>query len=422
MEGSKPMHIAVLGAGVVGLATAYYLVRDGHRVTLIEREAGVGLGTSFANGGQLSYSYVAPLAGPGVLPKIPPWLLRRDSPLRLHPRLDPQQWLWLAQFVRACSARQADLTTRRLLALSFYSRAMMAALTHAQPLNFDHTKRGKLIAYSDGASFDAARRLMAYQHSLGCEQEALSAAQCLELEPALVDLRARLSGGIFTPSEEAGDCYEFCLELERLLLAAGVKIALDSEIRGLTLRGGAVVAVETAQGPVACDAAVLTLGAASPGLMRKLGVRLPIYPLKGYSLTAPVPADGRVPRISVTDYKKRIVYALLGDELRVAGMADIAGFDTTPDPARLALLLREARRAFPAAAHWDNAKTWCGLRPATPKGPPILGPTGHAGLWLNVGHGALGFTLALGSGKVVADLIAGRSPAIGLDGLTLATM
>lgn len=416
------MHIAVLGAGVVGLASALFLCRDGHRITVVEREAGVGLGTSFANGGQLSYSYVTPLAGPGVLPKIPPWLLRRDSPLRLHPRLDPGQWLWLAQFVRACTRSQADLTTRRLLALSFYSRALMAELTQSQPLSFDHTRRGKLIVYSTVESLESARRLMVFQRSLGCEQDALNTPQCLALEPALADLGARLTGGIFTPSEEAGDCYEFCLELERLLRARGVEFMLETEARELIVRAGAVAGVATSRGTVDCDAAILTLGAASPAMTSKLGVRLPIYPLKGYSLTAPARAAGRVPRLSVTDYQKRIVYALLGDELRVAGMADIAGHDTTPDPARVELLLREARAAFPEAADWDHAKSWCGLRPATPKGPPILGATSCRGLWLNVGHGALGFTLALGSAGVVADLIAGRKPAIALDGLTLDTM
>lgn len=416
------MHIAVLGAGVVGLASALYLERDGHRVTIIERERGVGLGTSFANGGQLSYSYVAPLAGPGVLPKIPPWLLRGDSPLRLHLKFDPQQWRWLAQFVRACTRGQADLTTRRLLALSFYSRAMMGELTQTQPLAFDHTRRGKLIVHSNSESLGAARRLMAYQRALGCEQQPLTAAQCLELEPALADLGARLVGGIFTPSEEAGDCYEFCLELERLLRARGAEIMLETEVRELIVRQRAVAGVVTSRGQLECDAAVLTLGAASPALMRKLGIRLPVYPLKGYSLTAPAAANGRTPILSVTDYQKRIVYASLGDELRVAGMADIAGFDTTPDPQRVALLLREAQSAFPGAADWDRATSWCGLRPATPKGPPILGATPYRGLWLNVGHGALGFTLALGSGRVVADLIIDRPPSVNLDGLTLATM
>jgi D-amino-acid dehydrogenase len=426
------VRVTVLGAGVVGLATAYYLVRDGHDVRVIDRNDGVALETSFANGAQLSYSYVAPLAGPGVLPKIPPWLLRRDSPLRFYPRSDPHQWSWLIEFVRACNARQSDLTTRRLLALSFYSRRLMADLQAVEAIEFGHARNGKLVVHSDPKGFDAARRLVDFQRSLGCEQEALSREQSFTLEPALADDRSRLSrrlvGAIFTPSEEVGDCYRFCVGLERRLMALGVRFVLGTTISRLARSGSRVTHVETSGGDLVSDAFVLALGAQSPWLARPLGIRLPVYPLKGYSLTLPVPANATSPRISITDFKRKVVYAPLthanGEALRVAGMADIAGYSTRPDPVRVAQLVAEARAAFPRATDFaaplDAMQPWTGLRPATPKGSPLLGATPISNLFINCGQGALGWTLALGSGRLVADAIEGRQSEIPLEELALA--
>jgi D-amino-acid dehydrogenase len=413
------MKVLVLGGGVVGLAAAYALARDGHEVAVVERNAGVGLETSYANGGQLSYSYVAPLAGPGVLPKIPPWLLRRDAPLRFRPALDWRQWRWCLEFVLACSRRQADLTTRRLLRLAYYSRAQMHRFVAAEQVEFDYVRNGKLVVHSDPASFDSARRLVEYQASLGSEQEALDADACVALEPALAAMRRRLVGGIHTPSEDAGDCYAFCLGLERILRAGGASFLLNTEIRRLLRLRDRIIGVETSAGVLEADRYVLALGAASPWLVRPLGLRLPIYPLKGYSLTLPVGPAQRAPRISITDFKKKIVYARLGDELRVAGMADLAGDDATIDEARVATLLDETRAAFPEASDYSRLKPWCGLRPATPRGAPILGATPYPNLVLDCGQGALGFTLALGCARVVADVVAGRAPEVPLDGMTL---
>lgn len=414
------MRILVLGAGVVGLCTAYFLARDGHDVTVVEREHGVGLGTSFANGGQLSYSYVAPLAGPGVLPKIPPWLLRRDAPLRFVPALDPDQWRWLLQFVLACTRAQANQTTRRLLALSFYSRALTRELATDQSIAFDYVRNGKLVVHAEQESFDAARRLLDYQRSLGCEQEALDADACVAHEPALAAMRARLVGGILTPSEDAGDCYKFCLGLERVLRRNNhpVQFLMNAAVKRILHFDRRIIGVETEAGVLEADAYVLALGTASPRLVRRLGMYLPVYPLKGYSLTLPIPPGGIAPRVSITDYQKKIVYARLGDELRVAGFADVAGYEAAIDEHRIALLVEEVRRSFPQASDWSRLRPWCGLRPATPKGTPILGRTPYDNLFLNVGQGALGFTLAMGSGKIVADLIADRAPAVPLDGFT----
>ncbi len=422
------MRVIVLGAGVTGLTTAYFLARDGHQVEIIERQDGVAREASFANGAQLSYSYVAPLAGPGVLPKIPPWLLRADSPLRFYPKLDPQQWRWLIEFVLACNRRQSESSTRRLLELSFFSRTLMHAFVREEAIDFGYARNGKLVLYSEQANFDGARRLLDFQRQLGCEQETLDRDACFALEPALAHpdsaLARRIVGGIHTPSEEVGDCYRFCVGMEQRLKDLGVRLRLNTTILALDAKDGKISAVLTSAGRVGADCFVLSLGTQSPLLVRPLGMRLPIYPLKGYSVTLPANEGASAPQlgVSITDFKRKIVYAPLagdgGGALRVAGMADIAGYSNDPDPARLNLLFSEAKAAFPAATDYSRGpqamQPWAGLRPATPKGTPLIGRSACTNLILNCGHGALGWTLALGSARIAADLAAGREPAFDL--------
>jgi len=419
---THPMHVLVLGAGVTGLATAWYLREDGHAVTVVERNEDVALESSFANGGQLSYSYVAPLAGPGVLSKLPSWLLRGDSPIRFRPRLDPDQWRWLAQFVRACTQHKSELSTRRLLALSFLSRDLMRQLQISEPgLQFSHSNAGKLVVHRKRASFNAALRLLDYQRSLGCEQQALDTRECVQKEPALAHLAGQLEGGIFTPGEDSGDCYQFCVAMTRLLRARGVEFLLGTKVTALRRTRGGSRRVEVLAGNkvIEADQIVLAAGAPSAVLLKPLGVRVPLYPLKGYSLTTQVASDGRAPHISITDFERKIVYARLGDRLRIAGMADVTGRSADIDPSRVATLRAESAAAFPHAGNFDEATVWCGLRPATPHSTPIIDSTQYENLWLNLGQGALGFTLALASGRSIADLIAKRRPAVPLDGFTL---
>jgi D-amino-acid dehydrogenase len=418
------MRVCVLGAGVIGITTAYYLNRAGHQVTVVERNAHAGLETSYANGGQLSYSYVAPLAGPGVIPKIPPWLLRRDSPLRFYPRFDFDQWRWCLKFVAACNRPQAEISTVYLLRLAYYSRDLIHAIVAAEPINFDFRRNGKLVIFSDQESFDGARRTLDFQREHGSEQSALLRDAVLEREPALAHIAARIVGGIYTPSEDAGDCHDFCVAMEALLRARGVHFMTDTEV--LAIERGAdrsIRCVRTSTGEVTADAFVLALGAANAWQAKQLGFYLPIYPLKGYSLTvntggASNPAG--VPRISVTDSKFKVVYALLGDELRIAGMADIAGYDRSLQADRIALLTAHAKATFPDAADYrGELQPWAGLRPATPKGTPVIGASPYRNLFLNTGHGALGWTLASACAKIVADQIDGKPAAISLEGLTL---
>ena len=415
------MRVIVLGAGVVGMAAAWYLWRDGHQVTVVERNRGVGLETSFANGGQLSYSYVAPLASPSVIPKIPPWLLRRDSPLRFRPEIDPDQWRWCLEFLAACNQRTADETTRRLLRLAFYSRDLMHELVREQSIDFDYVQNGKLVVHTQKESFESAVRLMEYQGTLGAEQRALDPRECVEIEPALGHMAARIAGAIHTPSEDVGDTYKFCNELARLMTSGPnpVTIHYRAEVSRILPWRGKLMGVETSIGVFEADHYVMALGTNAPYLLKPLGIRVPVYPLKGYSLTLPVTDDRGAPRISVTDFKRKVVYARIGDDLRVAGMADLSGRRAVIDIERVDQLVDEVRNTFPAATDFRSLSPWCGMRPATPRGTPVVGATPHSNLWLDVGHGALGFTLALATGRIVADLAAGRPPALPLDGFTL---
>jgi D-amino-acid dehydrogenase len=415
------MKVLVLGAGVAGIAAAWYLWRDGHEVTVLERNAAVALETSFANGGQLSYSYVAPLASPSVIPKIPPWLLRRDSPLKFVPEMDWEQWRWILAFLGACNRKRADITTQRLLRLAFYSRSLMHELVARHPIDFDYVRNGKLVVHTDPGSFESARRLLAYQESLGCEQEALDAARTVEVEPALAAMRPRIAGAIYTPSEDAGDCFKFCNELARIMAAGPnpATLRFGVAVQRILALGRRVIGVETGHGVFEADRYILALGTSAPALARPLGIRIPVYPLKGYSLTLPIVDERAAPRISVTDYQRKVVYARLGGELRVAGMADLAGRTPVIDTERVGQLVDEVRAAFPEASDFSRLQPWCGLRPATPRGTPVLGATSYSNLFLDAGHGALGFTLALGTGRVVADLVAARRPAVPLEGLRL---
>lgn len=406
------MQIAVLGAGVVGLTSAYYLNRAGHQVIVIDRHGEVATESSFGNGGQLSYSYVAPLAGPGVLSKLPAWLARRDSPVRFRPSASLEQWLWCLKFVFACTQRRSNLTTRELLSLSFASRALMHRFLRDEPtLDFDFQHSGKLVLHRDAAAMQGAVDLLDFQRSLGCEQEALSADECVALEPALAHVRERIVGGIHTRSEDTADCHRFSQGLEAILRARGVRFAMNTCIDALEVKGGHVVA-RGSDGAVDADHVVVAAGAGATRLLRPLGLRVPIYPLKGYSLTYPLGPQAMAPTLSVTDFARKVVYARLGDRLRVAGMADLDGYSLKPDSSRLAALRGEAAALFPqVVADCVDAAEWTGLRPATPGGVPIIGPTRYPNLWLNVGHGALGFTLACGSAALLAGWIDGQPDA-----------
>jgi D-amino-acid dehydrogenase len=402
------MRICVLGGGVIGVTTAYYLARDGHRVTLVERRSDVAQETSHANGGQLSYRYVAPLADPSVLPKLPQWLFSRDAALRFEPRLDLRQWRWCLQFLRACTREKSRATTAELLSLGFLSQRLMHAIVEEEAFDFDYVRNGKLVVYRDPEAFAHARAQAAFQADLGCVQHALDGAACVALEPALAHIGDGLAGGIHTPGEEAADCAMFTRGLARAAQRSGLDLRLATQLSGLRTDGRRVLAAQTSSGDVEADAYVVCLGFESQPMLAALGVSVPVYPLKGYSLTLPAATAQGAPRVSVTDAHHKIVYAPLGERLRIAGMVDIAGMSAHADAARIALLTRQARETFPEAGDYGALETWTGMRPATPDSKPVIGPTRYDNLWLNTGHGALGFTLACGSARLLADWLANR--------------
>lgn len=412
------MQITVLGAGVVGLTSAYYLSRAGHQVTVVDRHSDVAAETSHGNGGQLSYSYVAPLAGPGVLSKLPAWLMRSDSPVRLRLGVDLDQWRWCLKFALACTQRRSDLTTRKLLALSFVSRSLIHAFLRDEPqVDFDFSSSGKLVLHRDARAMNKAVDQLGFQRSLGCEQEALTADECVSLEPAIASARRDIAGGIYTRSEDTADCYRFCKALARTLRASGVHFLMNTRVDELRVKGRGHIEARSGGAAIDAEHIVVATGPGAVRMLSTLGLHLPIYPLKGYSLTYGLKPGSVAPSLSVTDFARKVVYARLGNRLRVAGMADLEGYSLDLDPSRLAALQAEAAALFPmATADCTDVTPWTGLRPATPEGAPIIGPTSYRNLWVNVGHGALGFTLAAGSAALLTSWF-GKKPDPSLSGL-----
>lgn len=416
------MNIVVIGSGVVGMTTAWRLARDGHRVTVIDRAPATAQGASHANGAQLSYSYVAPLAAPSVWFDLPKYLFGGQSPVRFRPTLDLFQYRWLLKFLAACTTREALATTDKLLRLAYLSRDVLHAANDIHALDFVWSRAGKLVLQGSVAGLANARAQVEYQSRLGSVQQVLDREGCLKIEPALKSIAHRIHGGVYTPDEEAGDPYRLCMGIESLLSGdnSGVQFVYGARVRRLLRAGNRLLGVETSHGDVLeADAYVLAAGVASRRLGLTAGLDLPIYPIKGYSLSLPIAKDEAAPRVSVTDTTYKVVYARLGDRLRVAGMADIVGLDDSIDPDRLGQLVDQARETFPAASTWQQMEPWTGLRPATPKGLPILNGSGLDNLLLNVGHGALGFTLAFGSAEVIAASLAGRPSPVPVEDFAL---
>jgi D-amino-acid dehydrogenase len=399
------MRIIVVGGGVIGVTSAYWLRLAGHEVALVERDAEAGRGISAGNGGQLSYAYVEPLAGPDLWTKLPSILLGLDSAVRMRPDLSLDSIRWGLAFLRHCvGKRQAD-SLKALLVLAAESHRALAELLNDVPLQFDYAAAGKLILYRDAKALEEAGRLAEIKRQYGFRIETLDRARCLALDPALGRYRNPFAGGIYAPEDAAGDCGAFTRGLyDYLDREMGVVTLRSARVAHLVARGGRVVGVGYDSGEALADAVVLANGIDAKRLAATVGLKLPIEPVKGYSITAP--ATPEAPVVSLTDRAEKIVFAHLGHRLRAAAFADLDGWSPAVNPKRAQQLLALVRHLFPAAADWDHAEpVWAGQRPMTPSGVPLIGDSGVPGLYLNAGHGGLGWTLACGAGKRLAGMI-----------------
>jgi len=399
----------VLGAGVIGVTSAWYLAKNGHEVTLVDRHSAPGEETSFANGGQISVSHAAPWANPHVPAKILRWLGREDAPLLFRPRADLRQWLWGLAFLRECTPARTHRNIRNLVALGLYSRASLQALRAETAIQYDQLARGILHFYTKTRELDAAAESARVMREHGCEIEMVSAARCVEIEPALANLR--LAGGSWSPTDESGDAHKFTQALTALALKRGVRFR-TARIAGLEAQGGRIAGVRTESEVLRADAYLVCLGSYSPLLVRPLGIRLAVYPLKGYSLTLPVADPQKAYTVSLTDDEHKLVFSRLGERLRIAGTAELNGYNTELNDVRCRALLKRTLELFSEAGDASRARYWTGLRPATPSNVPYIGATRYPNLYLNTGHGTLGWTHACGSGRAIADIVSGRKPEI----------
>lgn len=424
------MHIVVIGAGVIGVTTAYYLVADGHEVSVIEARDAAGQETSFANGGQICPSESAPWAGPSVVPLFLRGLLQVHGPIRWHPSADLDQWRWLAAFLARCNINAQQYGLARNLILTTYSLETLRSLrrqldTEAQgvALEYDAKTKGILRLFRDEASLSHAQGLLPYINEAGVAARVIDPEEALEIEPALKQAIAEsaVRGVIYSPTDESGDAHLFTQALRKIAEEKGAQFRFGVQAEGFETAGGRITSIQTNQGLVAFDAVVVAAGVGSARLAHQLGMRLPIYPLKGYSVTIPLDEPEDAPNVSLSDEGRKIVMSRLGGRLRAAGMADLVGYDSSVNPRRAKAIGEQVLELFPGCGGLDAAEFWAGLRPMTPDGSPVLGRVSQwENLYFNSGHGSLGWTMACGSGRVIADLVAERSPEIPADEFALA--
>jgi len=413
------MRVLVLGSGVVGTASAYYLARAGFEVTVVDRQSGVALETSYANAGQVSPGYASPWAAPGVPLKALKWLLQRHAPLALKLTADPAQYLWLARMLRNCTAARYALNKERMVRLAEYSRDCLDELRAETGLAYEGRQLGTTQLFRSQQQVDAAARDIAVLERSGVPYELLDRAGIARVEPALAAVAERLAGGLRLPNDQTGDCFLFSCRLAALAGELGVEFRFGRRIERLEGDGQRIAGVWIDGRLERADHYVLALGSYSAQLLRPLGIALPVYPLKGYSLTVPIVDGAMAPSSTVLDESYKVAITRFDRRIRVGGMAEIAGFDLSLDPRRRATLERVVGDLYPRGGDLARAEFWTGLRPATPDGTPIVGATRYRNLFLNTGHGTLGWTMACGSARLLADLMANRRPQISAQGLDI---
>lgn len=413
------MKVLVLGAGVIGTACAYYLSKAGHEVTVVDRQPGPALETSFGNAGGVCPGFAGPWAAPGMPLKVARWIFSANAPLKLRPQLDIQQWKWLAAFVANCDGERFAINKARMQRIAHYSKACLVALREETGITYDNGSGGVLQLFQTAEELDGAARASKILASFNVAHRIVAAAEAIVIEPALAKASVTLTGGMHLPDDETGDCHLFTTRLAKLLAERGVSLQFNTNIRALLAEGDAITGVLTDHGILQADRYVVALANDAPLLLRPLGIDIPVYPVKGYAVTAEVGDTDMAPRSSVMDEHSKVMVTRLGNRIRAAGMAEVGGYDRSVDPRRASSVLKTVEALFPAAGDYRQATYWAGLRPMTPDGSPYLGATRYANLLLNIGQGSNGWTQACGCGRIIADVIDGRVPEIDLDGLTL---
>jgi D-amino-acid dehydrogenase len=413
------MKIAVLGSGFIGLTTAYFLARNGHEVTVIDRNFESGRECSFSNGAQLSYCHAEPWASRSSLRNAMKWLGKSDAPLlfRLYP--DPQLISWLFRFIDNARDRNFKENNNTILKLNLYSRFILHQMQHEFDFDWNYQQNGKIFIYRSKAEYEKGLKQARFQETLGSRYNILSTEEVLKKEPALENIIEHVAGAVFDPWDETGDGYLFCIGLQKKLEQMGVKFEFNTTIEDIITENDSIKAVKTDKGDITADTFLLALGAYSPLIAKKIGINLPIYPLKGYCISVDIENDSYAPQISITDAREKVVYSRVFDKLRMAGTAEVAGYNHTLTPKRINMLREQMKKAFPKVGDIDSSTEWSCLRPSTPDGPPIIGKTKFNNLILNTGHGSLGWTQNFASARIATDIIEGKIPEIDISRLTI---
>jgi D-amino-acid dehydrogenase len=414
------MKVLVLGAGVIGVSAAYELAGAGHEVVVVDRQGAPALETSFANAGEVSPGYSAPWAGPGVPLKAIKWLAMHHRPLVIRPNVDWALVRWALAMLRNCTAARYEINKTRMVRLAEYSRDSLRALRAATGIAYDERMRGTLQLFRTQKQLDGSADDIAVLRRSGVAFELLDRAGCIRHEPALARVAERIVGGLLLPGDETGDCFKFTQRLAALATERGVDFRFGTTITSVARSGDKIVAVDTSTGRLEADAYLVALGSYSPLLLRPIGIRIPVYPVKGYSITLPIVDPTGAPESTVMDETHKVAVTRLGDRIRVGGTAELAGYTLKLHEARRKTLSHVVSDLFPTGGDPARAEFWCGLRPMTPDGTPVIGATPVTNLYLATGHGTLGWTMAAGTGRIMADLMSGRVAGIDLSGLTIA--
>jgi D-amino-acid dehydrogenase len=413
------MKVLVLGGGVIGVSCAHYLAKAGHEVEVVERQSGPALETSFGNAGEVSPGYSSPWAGPGVPLKAIKWMLMQHSPLVIWPMLDMAMWRWGAMMLANCTEKAYALNKSRMVPIAEYSRDCLRALRAETAIAYDDRAQGTLQLFRTQKQLDGIGGDVEVLKQYGVPFEVLDRAGFVKVEPALALTQEKFVGALRLPGDETGDCFLFTNRLAEMAKALGVTFRFDTTVEGLDRVGKKVDGVRTSAGTLKADRYVMAMGSFSPKWLQPIGIRIPVYPVKGYSITVPITDATGAPESTIMDETHKVAVTRLGDRIRVGGTAELAGYSLNLREPRRATLEHVVTDLFPKGGDVSQATFWCGLRPMTPDGTPIVGPTPLDNLLLATGHGTLGWTMAAGTGRIIADLISGRRPEIDMQGLTM---